>query len=147
MKKYFLIQMLIIWGVSYCCCAQQIKSSSQNSEQQQRNIAADNVLLEAFETGDVGKLDGIISPDFFNHTGNHKGIDTLKNSIKAFHEHMKTVKVDLIRQLADDEFVADWVRYTGANTAMVIEGMEVTRYKGGRAVEHWFFSYNQPSRK
>jgi quinol monooxygenase YgiN/predicted SnoaL-like aldol condensation-catalyzing enzyme len=109
------------------------------SEQVKQNIAADNIFLKVFETGDVSKLDGIIDPEFYNHTGNHKGLDTLKSSITSFHERMKTVKLELIRQLADDEYVFDWIRYTGSDSAMKIEGLEVTKYKNGKAIEHWFF--------
>lgn len=120
-------------------------AGTRNSNQQQ-NIAADNILLSVFESGDVSKLDNIIAPDFYNHTGGHTGIEPLKTSIKMFHEHMKTVKLEVIKQFADEDSVSEWTRYTGADPADTIEGMEVTKYKDGKAVEHWFFPYGGTKR-
>jgi hypothetical protein len=125
--------------VAVICSAQPSKDSLR-----QKNIAADNHLLKALRTGDVTALDQIVAPDFFNHTGNHRGPDSLKSSISGFHTRMKPVNMDLIRQLADDEYVSDWVRYKFADPNIIIEGIEMTRYRDGKAVEHWFFSYNQP---
>ncbi|GAB3551073.1 hypothetical protein GCM10027577_31090 [Spirosoma fluminis] len=118
------------------------------SSQRKRNLASDKVLIGVFESGDVDKLDAIIDPAFVNHaaTGDRTGLDSLKTGVRRFHARMKTVKVELKRQLSDDEYVSDWVRFLGANPAMVIEGMEVTRYVNGKAVEHWFFPNSQPRR-
>ena len=123
-------------------------SSTTGSSQRQRNLAADNVLISVFETGDVAKLDAIIDPAFANHIGaeDRIGLDNLKTMIQGFHARMKTVKVELKRQLSDEEYVSDWVRFTGADPTMVIEGMEVTRYANGKAVEHWFFPNSQTRR-
>ena len=118
------------------------------SSQQQRNITADKVLISVFETGDVAKLDAIIDPAFVNHIGTEDrvGLDNLKTMVQGFHARMKTVKVELKRQLSDEEYVSDWVRFIGADPNMVIEGMEVTRYANGKAVEHWFFPNRQARR-
>lgn len=110
----------------------------------QKTLEADNALLKAFETGDVSKLDNYISADFLNHTGGNVGVDSLKSGIKKFHASFKPAKMESKRQLTDGEYVADWVRYTGVNPAMVIEGIEMTKYHNGKALEHWFFPAAQP---
>ena len=125
-----------------------IGSPRTGSSQQQRNLAADKVLIGVFETGDIAKLDAAIDPAFVNHIGleDRVGLVHLKTMIQGFHARMKSVKVELKRQLSDEEYVSDWVRFTGADPAMVIEGMEVTRYANGKAVEHWFFPNSQARR-
>lgn len=122
--------------------------SSTDSSQRQRNLAADKVLLNVFETGDVAKLDAVIDPAFVNHIGSEDrvGLAHLKTMIQGFHARMKSVKVELKRQLSDEEYVSDWVRFTGSDPGAVIEGMEVTRYANGKAVEHWFFPNSQTRR-
>ena len=144
------------WNVICClclfagcfCCSQYSFSQSKLSSKALHNIAADKVLLKAFESGDVSKLDQIIEPGFVNHqaAGDIHGLDSLKIGINRFHTMMGTVNLELVRQWADDEFVNDWIRFSSPNSKMVIEGMEVTRYVDGRAVEHFFFPNGQARR-
>jgi len=128
--------------------------SATTSSQAQKNIDADKMISEAFKSGDASKLDSVVSPDFVDHTdmGEKKGIDSLKSGLNMVHTQFKDMKMELKRQWADDEYVVDWVRYTGTNpTAMMgmpagpydIKGMEVSRFTDGKAVEHWFFDDSQ----
>jgi len=125
-------------------------ASAANSSQAQKNIKADETIMDAFKTGDASKLDSVISPDFVDHTdmGDHKGIDSLKSMLNMIHSQFKDMKIETKRQWADDDYVVDWVRYTGTNpTAMMgmpagpydIKGIEVSRFSDGKAIEHWFF--------
>jgi predicted SnoaL-like aldol condensation-catalyzing enzyme len=134
---------ILIFAVTASSGLAQVKKGNDTNREIQKNIAADNQFLKVFETGNVSLLDAIIAPQFYNHTGNNKGVDSLKSAIKRFHKMMKTVKLDLIRQFADNEYVSDWIRYTSADAKIVIEGIEMTRYVKGKAVEHWFFPYDQ----
>jgi len=129
-------------------------ASSSNSSQTQKNIDADNAISKAFETGDASKLDSFVSVDFVDHTdmGDHKGLDSLKSMLNMIHTQFKDMKMETKRQWADDDYVADWVHYTGTNpTPMMgmpagpydIKGMELSRYSDGKAVEHWFFYDSQ----
>jgi hypothetical protein len=98
-----------------CFCGSQVSfSQSKPSSKALQNIAADKVLLKAFESGDVSKLDQIIDPVFVNHQagGDIHGLDSLKIGINRFHTMMGTVNLELIRQWADEEFVNDWVRFS-----------------------------------
>lgn len=115
------------------------------SEKTLKNIEADKILLNVFEIGDVSQLDAIIAPDFVNHqaVGDLHGLDSLKIGVGKFHTMMGTVKLELKRRWADDEFVNDWVKFSSPDSKIVIEGMEVTRYVNGKAVEHFFFPNGQ----
>jgi hypothetical protein len=135
--------------VCSACNNKMTMKQGRYSSQTLRNIAADKVLLNAFESGNVDSLDKIIAPQFVNHQsiGDLHGLDSLKIMIKAFHSRMGTVKLELKRRLADEEFVSDWVRFTTTNSPVGIEGMEVTRYVDGKAVEHFWFPNGQASKK
>ncbi|SDF22426.1 hypothetical protein SAMN05421636_1224 [Pricia antarctica] len=115
-------------------------SCKPSESTQKLNIKADNILMKVFETGDVGKLDNIIATDFVNHAGGDKlGLDSLKVMVRGFHSNVKNPKMENITQMANDDYVCDWVRFTGNNPVIVVESMEVTRYANGFAQEHWFF--------
>ena len=129
-------------------------ASATVSTQAQKNINADKMISDAFQTGDASKLDSVVSPDFVDHTdmGDKKGIDSLKNGVNMVHTHFKDMKMEMNRQWADDDYVVDWVRYTGTNPSAMggmpagpydIRGMEVSRFANGKAVEHWFFYESQ----
>lgn len=122
-----------------------LKSTDADATQRQRNLAADAALIGIFESGDVDKLDAIIDPAFVNHasTGDRVGLDSLKTGVRTFHARMKRVKIDRKHQLTDGNYISDWVRFNGADPSMAFEGMEVTRYMNGKAVEHWFFPNSQ----
>lgn len=72
-------------------------------------------------------------------------MDNLKNMVKSFHSNNPNLKMEVITQMSNDDYVADWVQFTGSNPSISIEGMEVTRYTDGLAREHWFFPKNQNS--
>ena len=149
MRKIFFTAFAVSFFVS--CNNTNTKVASANmSSQAQKNIEVDNMISDAFKTGDAGKLDSLVSPDFIDHTdmGDKKGVDSLKSMLAMMHSQFKDMKMETKRQWADDDYVVDWVRYTGTNpTAMMgmpagpydIKGMEVARFSNGKAVEHWFF--------
>ena len=120
-------------------------SFAQDAALTQKNITADNTLLKVFETGNVALLDSIISPDFVNHTamGDRQGIEILKTQVKGFHANFKPTKVELVKRLCDEEYVSDWIRFIGEAPNALIEGIEMTKYINGKAVEHWFFPNSQ----
>jgi predicted ester cyclase len=160
-KTYYMREILLpvcafcFFGISSCNSGPDTKvASATMSTQAQKNVDADKMITEAFKTGDANKLDSAVSTDFVDHTdmGDKKGIDSLKNGVNMVHNQFKDMKMELKRQWADDDYVVDWVRYTGTNpTPMMgmpagpydIKGMEVSRFSNGKAVEHWFFYDNQ----
>lgn len=125
-------------------CNQKITTNPQLTVVQRAN----NQLLKVFSSGDISLLDNIIAPDFINHTsrGNVKGMDSLKIMVKSFHGMFKPSKMVIKRQWADGEYGIDWIRYTNSDSSSVIEGMEMTRFVEGKAIEHWFFPNSQPAR-
>ncbi|TDQ31197.1 hypothetical protein CLV82_1902 [Zeaxanthinibacter enoshimensis] len=122
--KYFL---LLAFGILFAAC------DGSNSVQQV-NMKADTVLMGVFKTGDVDKLDRIIADDILNHSrGGQVGLDNLKLLINGFHLNMKNPKMEVIRKMANDDYVSDSVRFIGGNPTVVIESIEVTRSYDGLA--------------
>jgi hypothetical protein len=129
-------------------------ASASRSEKAQKNLEASHVINEAFRTGDTSKLDEVVSLDFIDHRseGDMKGIDSLKKSVLWIKETMKDMKMEIQREWADDDYVAAWMRYTGTNPVAMPgfpEGpydwliIELTKYKDGKAIEHWGFTEAQ----
>jgi predicted SnoaL-like aldol condensation-catalyzing enzyme len=54
---------------------------------------------------------------------------------------------EIIKELADDEYVFSWLRFTGTTSGIMgmpagpynMTSIEVVRFKDGKAVEHWGF--------
>jgi len=117
--------------------------STENDSLTRNNIQLDDILLNVFESGDVKQLDLILAPEFINHSGSDKiGIDSTKMMVRKFHSVIPGVRVNLLRRFTNGDYIVDWVQFAGADSTL-IDGMEVTRYANGKAMEHWFFPNNQ----
>ena len=126
-----------------------VASAASNSKAQ-KNMEVDDAISKAFETNNASMLDSLLSPDFIDHTGmgDRKGIDSVKSMLKMMYSQFKDMKMDRKRQWADDDYVVDWVRYTGTNSTPMMgmpagpydfKGIELSRFSNAKAVEHWFF--------
>lgn len=118
------------------------------SDQAEKNIAASHVVSDAFQTGDISKIDSVVASDFVDHTERgDMGRDSLKAMIKVMHATNKDMKMEIIKDLADDEYVFSWMRFTGTSDGSMgmpagpydMRSIEVVRFKDGKAVEHWGF--------
>ncbi len=145
MKKIFFVAIAAALFITSCNDA----TSDKSSDTKQKNIAASDGISKAFETGDVSKIDSFVSDDFIDHTdqGDKKGRDSLKAMVNMIHSNMKDMKMEKIHELADDDYVMTWQRYTGnSNGAMGMpagpydmSAIEVAKFKDGKATEHWSF--------
>lgn len=150
MKKIFLAAFtgLLCFCIS---CNSKTESTVVNkyTEQEQKNIAASDLIMKAFQTGDVSGIDSVLSDDYIDHTdrGDIKGRDSLKAMVKFVHANFKDMKTEKVRDVADGDFVYSWMRYTGTSDGTMgmpkgpydIEAIEAAKYKDGKAVEHWSF--------
>ncbi|WP_276503542.1 ester cyclase [Terrimonas pollutisoli] len=118
------------------------------SDQTEKNIAASHVVVDAFQSGDVSKIDDAVASDFVDHTERgDMGRDSLKSMIKMWHGASKDNKMEIIKELADDEYVFSWMRFTGTSDGSMgmpagpydMRSIEVVKFKDGKAIEHWGF--------
>lgn len=130
------------------CSDKKQESSGGLSDKAKANIAASHVISDAFLTGDVSKIDSVVASDFVDHTDKgDMGRDSLKAMITLMHGMVKDQKMETIKDLADEDHVFSWVRYTGSSDGSLgmpagpyeMVAIEVARFKDGKIVEHWNF--------
>jgi predicted SnoaL-like aldol condensation-catalyzing enzyme len=92
-----------------------------------------------------------VSSDFVDHTERGDlGRDSLKAMIVTMHQQMPDMKSEVIKEMADDEYVFGLIRYTGTSNGQMgmpagpydFRSLEVVKFKDGKAVEHW--AYMEP---
>jgi len=157
MKKVFFAAFVGIICICNSCTSDTATTSSKNTEEEQKNLAANDVITKAFETGDVSGIDSVVSEDFMDHTdrGDFKGRDSLKSMVKWIHTNMKDMKMEKKREVAEGDHVWSWMHYTGNSDGSMgmpkgpydMDVIELSKYKDGKAVEHWAFMEMQDAMK
>ena len=144
----------IISSVFFLCvlltaCSDTKTTVNEADDQAQKNLEAARKIAKAFETGDLSLIDSTVADDFVDHTD--RGIKTGKDSLKAMVNFVRTnfkdMKAETIKDMADGDYVFQLMRYTGTSDGTMgmpagpfdMHGMEVSRFKDGKAVEHWAY--------
>lgn len=151
MKKYLLavVSSLFLFCMSCNNKAGDGKmGDGKMSDQAEKNLAATHIVTDAFETGDISKIDSVVASDFVDHTERGDlGRDSLKAMITKMNATNKDMKTKIIKELADDEYVFSWLRFTGTSDGSMgmpagpydMTSIEVVKFKDGKAIEHWGF--------
>jgi predicted SnoaL-like aldol condensation-catalyzing enzyme len=142
--------------LALCCCIScnnEKTASETKDDTQQKNLDANRTIANAFGSGDVSKIDSVVAEHFLDHTdrGDVKGRDSLKAMISYVRAINKDMKMETIKEAADGDYVFAWYRYKGTTDGSMgmpagpydFQAIEASRYKDGKAVEHW--SFMQPS--
>ena len=119
------------------------------SAEAQKNLDAFHAVDTAFQTGDISRIDDVVASDFIDHTPKgDKGRDSLKSMITRM-KNAGTIKSEIKKEFADNEYVIAWMRWSGTSNGSIpdmppagpfdMNGIEVVRFKDGKAVEHWAF--------
>jgi predicted SnoaL-like aldol condensation-catalyzing enzyme len=154
MKQFCL---LLIAICIFYSCTQTSSSSTASSSTAQKNLDASRVINNAFETGDVSKIDSVVSSDFVDHTdhGDVKGRDSLKAMIQQIKTNFKDMKMDIMSETADSAgTVFTQMHFSGTGDGKMMppghydmHEIEVTKYNDGKAVEHWSYGETQEMMK
>jgi len=121
-------------------------AGSTISAKAQKNLDAMHTVTKAFETGDVNGIDSVIASGFVDHTdkGDKKGVDSLKAMIKMSHDADKTMKMEIVKELADDDYAFSLMHYSGTGDGKMMpagpydmHSVEVVKFSDGKATEHW----------
>jgi len=116
-----------------------------------KNLEASHIVSKAFETGDPSMIDSAVASDFVDHTDmGDKNRDSLKAMISMMHKTFPDMKMELIKELADNDYVFSLMRFTGTSEGQMgipkgpydMQAIEVVRFRDGKAVEHW--EYMEP---
>jgi predicted SnoaL-like aldol condensation-catalyzing enzyme len=146
MKKIFFILSAACFLLS--ACNEKDPGNGGRSETARKNLDAFHVVDTAFQTGDISRIDSVVASDFVDHTpkGDYNR-DSLKNMITIM-KNAGTMKSEIKKEFADDEYVMAWMHWTGTSDGSIpdlpagpydMNGIEVVRFKDGKAVEHWAF--------
>ena len=152
-KNIFLLLAASLFLLSACNNGTETTSSEAKKENSmaEKNLASFHIVSDAFKSGDISKVDSAVASDFVDHTDQgDKGRDSLKAMIVMAHKQMPDMKTDVVKELADDEYVFGLLRYTGTSNGQMgmpagpydFRALEVVKFKDGKAVEHW--SYMEP---
>jgi ketosteroid isomerase-like protein len=112
MKKYTYLP-IFTFTIFFLSCSNQ--QSGGPSASAQKNLDAMKGVRMAIENKDYTKLGDFITPDAVDHSGEQgdiKGLDSIKLQFQAW-TAMADEKTEVIKELADDEYVMSWVRDTG----------------------------------
>jgi predicted SnoaL-like aldol condensation-catalyzing enzyme len=122
-------------------------NASGNDSAAEKNLQAMHNISKAFETGDTSLLANSVAEDFIDHRdyGDVKSIDSLKAIVLSWHEHIKNLKIETVKELADGDYVMSWMQFRGTGDGQGgttsgdfnVSGVEIIRFKNGKAVEHW----------
>ncbi|MCW3106460.1 MAG: SnoaL-like polyketide cyclase [Segetibacter sp.] len=132
------------------CNSDKKEDSAKDNSMSQKNLDASHVVNKAFETGDPSGIDSVVASDFVDHTERGEmNRDSLKAMVKMVHATNKDMKMDIIKELADEEYVFSMMRFRGTSDGSMMpagpydmHAIEVVKFKDGKAVEHW--EYMEP---
>ena len=117
----------------------------------EKNLAASRLVNKAFETGDASLIDSAVAADFVDHTDRgDMNRDSLKAMVVGLKQHFPDMKTEILKEVADEDYVFTWSRYTGNSTGAMgmpkgpydMRVVHVVRFKDGKGVEHW--EYMEP---
>lgn len=148
MKKLFFMLMAASLGGLISCSS----DSGGMSATAKKNKEVNDAISKAYESGDFSKMGDYIAADAVDHGGQNgdvKGLDNIVAEMKKYHDQMPDMKSETFRAMADDEYVMTWSKATGtaktdgmgmkAGQTMSMTSIDVTKFKDGKAVEHWIF--------
>lgn len=139
MKKY-LFTLFMITGVLFISC----KNESGLSATAQKNKEVNDAIMKAYEAGDFSKMGDYISADAVDHSGEMgdiKGLDSIVSEMKRYREMVTDMKTNTIQEIATDDFVYTWAdgTYTMQGQPTSMSSMDITKFKDGKAIEHWVY--------
>lgn len=109
-----------------------------------KNKEVNAAIMKAYESGDFSKMGDYIATDAVDHGGENgdvKGLENIVNEMKRYKTMVTDMKSTVIHEMADDEYVMTWATMSGKmnGTEMSMSSVDVSKFKDGKAVEHWVF--------
>lgn len=141
MRKFFLpVAALVASGLLFSCNS----GSGGMSATAKKNLETNRAINKAFEAGEFDKMKDYIAADGVDHGGEKgdvKGVDSIISEMKRYKAMMPDSKGELIKEMADDDYVFYWSKTTGTmgGKTITMTGLDVSKFKDGKAVEHWVY--------
>lgn len=148
MKKAFLFLCMIGCLFFFSCS----NNTGGMSEKAKKNLDNARAIAKSFETKDISKLDDYIATDAVDHASPGQPTQGLENIKKMFTQMQGTMsnsKMEVVRELADDDYVFQWMKesWTQTQEAMgmkpgdySVNMIEVSKFNAdSKVTEHWSF--------
>jgi predicted ester cyclase len=141
-------KVLFAVSVSFCCLLMACSNANSGND---KNLSTSRDIFKGIETGDTAKLSSIAS-DAVDHAGPNGDVtsgDSIKAYLSQIHNHIKDLKVDILGDAADGDYVYTWSKMSGtpvdssmgfpANQPFTVSSVDIVKFRDGKAVEHWGF--------
>lgn len=141
MKKLTILLLTVVAIAGISCKSNEAGGLSEKAK---KNLEANANIKKGYVAGDYSKMSDYIADDIVDHSGGKGeviGRDSVIAMMKYYHDLMAVTKFEVVKELADDEYVFSWTKVTGGmgGKTTTISNLDVTRFKEGKAVEHWIF--------
>jgi predicted SnoaL-like aldol condensation-catalyzing enzyme len=139
MKKY--CQILLAAGTLFLVSC---SGGGGLSAKAKKNKEVNTAIMKAYESGDFSKMSEYMAADAIDHggeMGDVKGLENIIAEMKKYREMMPDMKSTVIHEMADDEYVMTWAKFTGTMDGKLttMTSADITKFKDGKAIEHWVF--------
>ena len=152
MKKISILLTGLLF-IAFSCDDKEDDDNGKMSNRAQKNLHAVHAINDAIKSGDVSKLDSFLTQDAVDHAGMQGDIigrDSIKQMLSTIHTMADNFNWKIIKEMADDEYVFQWMRVSGVSkmpsmgippgTPFEMDAVQVSRHDAdGRAAEHWEF--------
>lgn len=139
MRKLSFLLAIGIAGLLTAC-----NNGGGQSATTKKNIEVSNAISKAYEAGDFSKMGDYIAADAVDHggeTGDIKGLENIVAEMKRYRAMMPDMKSSNTVSLGNDDYVFTRATVTGTMNGKQINmtSIDVSRFKDGKAVEHWVY--------
>ncbi len=139
MRNLFFLLVIAVCSTFISC-----NSDGGMSAKAKKNMEVNTAIMKAYEAGDFSKMNEYLAADAVDHGGENgdvKGVDSIVSEMKRYRAMMPDMKSEIIKELADDDYVFSWGKFSGTMNGKMtnMTSVDVTKFKDGKAVEHWVF--------
>ena len=148
MKKLLFPSLILFVGFCSSCNQQ-----SGTSDKAKKNLETAQAVAKMFESHDWSKIGNYIAADGVDHSGPRgevKGLDSIKAEFADFGNSMSDMKNETVKELADDDYVFQWMKESWtmtrdemgmkAGTKQNMDAIEVSKFNAdGKITDHWSF--------
>jgi len=152
MKKFLFPTIMIAFSCIFVSC-NNANSGSGMSDKAKKNLENAQAIAKMFESSDWSKTGDYIAADAVDHAnpeGEVKGLDSIKASFAKMNTMMGDFKNEVVKELADDDYVFQWMKETAtakipfmgmkAGERKTFSVIEVSKFNADSKVsEHWTF--------
>ena len=148
-KILFFAAGLMACAFLFSCSNSTDKATNDNLTKNKDNMTK---LFAVFNTGNTADLATIVDANFVDHQPDpnitETGLEGLKQTIEMYRGSFPDLKMEVLSMTAEADVVTTHFKMTGTNTGpmgqmpatnrpMNIAGVDIVKFKDGKAVEHW----------